>query len=590
MTLTKEFKETLYRLYEADLKKYQPSCFRKSEDVAEAIEVMDRFFAIDEDIIDMDSEYGKKFEKHILDELSDTYKSVLSLEGFLKKLLKVSCPSEYALGAPYKDKKNNWTRKVNEDGTPKWELGDLVDHFGVYDALKEAGYSGPNYKISVVDPERIREAKLLRHYVRAYQARNAVGHAVKASEREWGLRRNSVIMVYLDKSLQYKDEINKVYSIQETKQHFKSHDYIKEVVADYRERAQRYVMVYWNSISNFSDVEGIETKDLANDTRKSHVVKLIGPAGIGKSEALHYMQFRQANDWFYEDNWRKPDIVKEGKLPIYIPLIELRNGITIREKMCNVLKVRDEYLDMVLSAFTCTLYLDGYNEITDLNVRARVAKEINEMIDHYKELQFIIADRSDKSTPMYAQNSALYQINKLSKEQIENFFMRNCVDEKGERKIDIYDKIMDAYQDGMSWLNRYATPLMLVSIVEMVTKGEECPEDITEFYEKYIEYLFRREEIEKNDIRMYTLKSCLRVLAGERLQNGEKSIHGERIIEDWIKDRNLAPEEARQILELAHRMGFLETKDDAQYYGFKNNEIASYFYELYRQLNAPMNV
>lgn len=180
-----------------------------------------------------------------------------------------------------------------------WQMGDLVYYFRIKDRYSNAikaqikQANNGKFPLSECDPNLfINEMNLCEHHCRAIKSRNLSAHDMAEDLRELGKMRESVLFVYLDMCARYKNEIKAKYAEMQVDKVFDRDLYLQKVMDAYKEQEKKYLTVYWRSISGAAtDKKKITT--LVDTDTESKVIKLIGTAGVGKSESIKYAQYHQ---------------------------------------------------------------------------------------------------------------------------------------------------------------------------------------------------------------------------------------------------------------------------------------------------------
>lgn len=552
------------------LVKKDADVFHNESDVMEAIEVLYKLLMLQDDEGKFAKEYAEQFEKDYFEDVKKA-SDLFNNEGMLKKLLRVIDMDAWNAGpAPY----------PGQTPARKWQLGDLYTYFRIKDrypgAIKAQIRKENNgrFPLSECDPDMFSEDKLCRHYCRALHARNCMAHKKPVSKGTLELMRVSVLLVYLDMCARYKAEITAKYAELQVDQVFNRSTYLQKVIDAYKEQEKRYLTVYWRSISGAA-VDKKKITTLVDTDTESKVIKLVGAAGVGKSESMKYAQYHQCKQCVSVTG-------NQQLLPVRVELIKLRDNLTLQAAMAKELNVLEEKVESILSTYTVTLYLDGYNEILNADTRRKVATDIDDLIQKYDKMKFVISDRSRNTNPRCADKATCYQLEPLDEKQIKEFFEKNTIRPGKEEKDSIVLKgILDNYSERFKWLeNNHATPFMLLAVIEMMRGGKAFPSEPTGFWFKYLENLMEREDAMKFDARIKVLKECLIDLV-EVLPNESSAVSLRSVRKSFQKSGVADLEMALALVDLAINMRILEAKEEEEEIGWAKPEYFSYFFDRY---------
>lgn len=552
------------------LMKQRAELFPDETAVKEAVVTLYQLMKIKGTGIDFEDGYYDEFIKDYFDKEPDNM-GIFHVEGLMKKILYIVDQATYDAGP---------------DGNPDayWELGKLYWHFhilqrypyAVKQQIKNASPDG-KFHLSEQEPKRFFDCgKLCEDYCRAYHARNDRAHnQLVEDDIELLNMRYSVLRVYLDMCKEYEPQIRARYALMKAESIFEREEYAKKVVEDYSNRENKYVSVHWNEVGGSEGNSKVTILELLEKNKSTHVIKLIGCAGVGKTESIKYLQYMQCKK--YVENPTKEEL----PLAIYLPLIEMKGDMTVKKMLAELLQLeKTEHVHSILTTYACELYLDGYNEILKPEKRAAAKEEIEELIEKYPAVRFIIADRSVNTNPRIATKASVYQLDNMDKALIDSFFEKNCLTKEGKQDTKTLEKIKEIYNKDLKWLEEDGTtPFMLLGIIEMIQANAECPQKSATFFQQYIENKLAREEDNKGDYRLRVLRECLIELSGE-LMDEEDSDTDSNIRRFFADISRYDIEKADGLFDLAFGLDILEAKEEAGQFGWSRNEYAQYFYNL----------
>lgn len=548
------------------LLKEEPNVFHDEDSVMEAVNTLYQLMALPDDEIDFGASYAKIFEEHYFESLEDMkiVSKLFNLEGMMKKILRLKNMDDWTAGPPLKQ---------GETQKHEWMLGDLFRYFHI-----RARFGNRNVSFASNDPGSFADLNnLCEHFVRAYQARNNAAHDMDAGDlRELDEKRFSVLLVYLDMCARHKALIKAKYAAVQVEKVFDREKYLKKVIAAYKEQEKKYLTVYWRKMSGGDAVDKKKITTLVETDTEAKVIKLIGAAGVGKSESMKYVQYQQCQQCMGSSG-------NKQLLPIRVELIDLKESLSLGAVIARELDVMEENIESIFTAASVTLYLDGYNEILDTDVRIQASKDIDNMIKQYPKVKFVIADRSVNTNPRCAEKATCYELEPLDGTQILEFFKKNAVrpDNETQDKA-ILQQILNNYEEKFNWLeNGKTTPLMLLAVLDMLREGAEIPGDPTEFMFKYLEMLFRREDATKHDARIEVLKECLTDLVEDVLPDETSTATLRTVRKSFMKSGAGDMDKAVLLVKLAIDMGILEGKEETEEIGWAKPEYYVYFYERF---------
>lgn len=543
--------------------------FYEEDRLNESIDAFQKLIWIDNatDIVNFTSKYSEKIVNlfyPIPNFAAWEDKEGCKIEEFLKKLLILT-------------DHNEWVTKT------RWELNDLYNYFGFFrninnvsnEIILKARIEDRNnesgFRITAADPNKYKECPgYIGHYIRAYQYRNSISHGSVISDIYEKMDNIiSLIIVYLDMSYKYKDKISDIYAMQSMKKAADGRSICNQIINTNmeRKRPDKYVELLWTETEPNLQRSNMELNNKKTILEVYHeenrrLTKLIGEPGIGKSETLNYLQYCLAKAYLSDTN---------KEIPILLNLIEFTEEDTIVDKAADILNVAKSDMENFMTQGKIALFLDAFNEVQDDELRRKLALEIRSLIENYTRVRFVFTDRTERNSPPYANEAKCFYLCPLTKEDIILFFKKNCSD------ISIQSEILRRLDDptGLGWLVKKSTPFILVNIRDMAVDYDTYPSE-EEFFEKYIDSLFKREEDNKCDYNIPLLKRCLQDVACE---HGGDTLTRRAIEKIFTGDNYSRMDEnrARKLVQLAvEDMKILEKKDDNQY-GFTRDEYFNYF-------------
>ena len=289
-------------------------------------------------------------------------------------------------------------------------------------------------------------------------------------------------------------------------------------------------VIWYDSIENkayrIGDAEGIGSSDIAEFDYSDRSIRLVGPAGEGKTWAMKYLQYKCCKE--YIDN-------NGAGNTFAAVLIELKkfNDAEYRDKtiydlLMDKLKIDDRRkLDRVMETGKIKLFLDGYNEILSESVRTNV----NNFIDENDSYSYIVSDR-DSSTSIF-RFFKTYSLKALDKEQIEWYFNK-YLGEASSSEIKGNEKLKWIYEERIA-------PYML-EVFAVLAKKRIYPAK-NEFDKEYLKLLLKREVLQKTTDQVYLLNKWLKKVAKKMKDIGEQNYNisiddAEEILKDVVSDKS----------------------------------------------------
>ena len=289
-------------------------------------------------------------------------------------------------------------------------------------------------------------------------------------------------------------------------------------------------------------------------------VKLLGEAGTGKSTALRRIEYIMASQ--YKGKRSTP-------LPVYIELGGLADGENvILTRIASVMEVEPGIAEDFLKNGELCLLLDGYNEILDLALKRKVAKELDYIGREFLQTRIFLTDRavSRAGIPTLQPARKLY-LYPMTMEDRKKYFEKNCRDDACRQMI------LDRLEADPGYFEAMNTPLKLKQLLQVALHSRELPVDIVN---EYIEYLMEREQDEKKDENIEYLPGFLQALA---ILEQESMTERDALVQ-MAKCKNafgFSLPDTRQCLKLSVDMGLL-VYEDKETLRFANREYQEYFF------------
>lgn len=572
MNFSERMRTEIKTRVESKLLSESSDTFRVSADVEAAIDTFIEFCLIEDKEILFGSSIVEAIERDFL--YTGGWR-IFHLEAFFKKLLRIVSMAK-------------WNERDSED----WTMSPLYGYFGVYQRFdpykNDSRFQSANgFVLSECEPELFHgEGQLREEYCRCRLLRNLDGHGLATYQGleilpyDENIMRSSILCVLLDMCGTHRDKIHKKYAEQIALKSFDVLHYATELVEGYQDRENKYLRVQWKATNVAGDIATYNIIDLINKTDTNRLVKLIGCAGVGKTESVRYATYFRAKNILKNEG--------RGKLPIYLPLIHIQETeTTIEQMVADALHLSIENATCVIESRPCVFFMDGYNEILDIERRKKAATEILKMIKKFPKAQFVIGDRSTKTNPPCAVEAVCYELVPLGKEQIKEFFKRNtCVSDTNEPDEETLEIILNEYDDKLKWIeNTSVTPYMLKVLIEMMQEqkaaGEEIniPQSELTFFNRELQFKLKREYEKKLDYRIPALKECLKELSVKLADGAHMDIS---VIQHSFRESGIGLEEAMHYIELCTGLDVL-VQDDDDAIAWSRKEYSAYFRREYQK-------
>lgn len=378
---------------------------------------------------------------------------------------------------------------------------------------------------------------------------------------------------YLDMAAKYKDQIIEASEKARVDCNSVLTAYCKMQIENKVWDKDKYVEVYWED----SKGNSLQIKDL-QETDK--VIKLVGNAGVGKSETLKYLRNKNCHQYLQDGE----------SVPVLISLKDVTEENTIIKLIAAELMTNEEVVEDLLKNSKLRLYLDGYNEVKQ---RFLVKKQIDDekgIVNKYNPY-VIMTDRSEKTTPKcLCSNSKCYSLKPLGKGEVEKYF------EKKVENKETLNLLLNALQEGgvLQWIFTSAegiTPYELEAII-LVAERTGSILSREEFIPEYLKALLDREEEQKGEENILDLKRWMRMIAVSMVRNYKKEnfIPDSEMDRIWKEELQWTSSEFKMFFEWATSLPIIETytnelknegirfvKDKYKNYFF--NKINHYGYE-----------
>ena len=402
------------------------------------------------------------------------------------------------------------------------------ERLGLANVIKKLGMNPNNKKLDAAPEIYSKDPDYMEYIARAYSLRNSEAHLFESwNRKDIYMNLDSVLITWLRAVKINKKQIIEFLESNVTLSEIAIESYLKNVTDEFRERMKRFIhlrgeenleLIGGLAIEQAHDRDndnGTLRKGTVDNLRKTAIPErrmiIWGEAGIGKSTTLEYLAYSDAQA-------RLKD--KSTNIPILFLLgIMLDGNYSIKQYICDKLKVDMQECDKLLSAGKINLFLDGLNEIPTggivSNLKTIRMREIRQLMMNYPKTFIIITNRPQDSRDF--DNIPVFNLQKLNDDEIKLFLEKNVTQNFVKKNI------MDALTSDKNFRKIIRTPLILSRLVATVQYTNVVPKSEGAIIGQFLKCLFEREKNEKLDERLDIQKMTylLRVIAFESLENKE---------------------------------------------------------------------
>lgn len=514
----------------------------KKEDIDVSLQAFRLFLEIDEGVMDEEAAITEMAEASDM-EKPLRIRNFTDIERFMKDLCDIVHP----------DLLDQEPQPLTASGR-EWMLANMY---------REAFHVIPDRMSMKANPDRYKgDPDYIDHYLRMYQFRNQLIHEreVDLSPRNIQAVIVSTLVMKLDLCRKNMDALRRNYRTKQRREAFDGRSFTAGICERYKREEEQgfgYVDVHWveedSRDKSYSVVKLLNRKELK-------CVKLLGEAGTGKSTALRRIEYIMASQ--YKGKRSTP-------LPVYIELGGLADGENvILTRIASLMEVEPGIAEDFLKNGELCLLLDGYNEILDLALKRKVAKELDYIGREFLQTRIFLTDRavSRAGIPTLQPARKLY-LYPMTMEDRKKYFEKNCRDDECRQMI------LDRLEADPGYFEAMNTPLKLKQLLQVALHSRELPVDIVN---EYIEYLMEREQDEKKDENIEYLPSFLQALA---ILEQESMTERDALVQ-MAKCKNafgFSLPDTRQCLKLSVDMGLL-VYEEKETLRFANREYQEYFF------------
>lgn len=538
--------------FKMDLKSLLKGIFN-DEKINVGIKAFEYLINIPCDENSFDQAYGQMLNESDMRRADWDMNSVCKVEACLKKIARIR-------GTFIEDK--TLREYYNQLGFFKWADEPAIKKACALDPVNKAFAENrrETFIIKGADASKYKDCPHhFSHYIVAYQLRNDQVH--EGPKVNYGVyidQITSLFVVYIDQcycNFKYiKDRYEKIPI---------SSDEIDYVMFAQRQRESlnpfKFMQLDWRA----------ETDNRFEYDFQSSV-KFIGEAGIGKTTQMKNM-FKELLDQV---------VLHERKiLPVWLNLADFVKTDSLEGKIRESLKEYESYYPILLKKNAIALFLDGYNEalIKDEQDSAKriLAMDIDEIHNRFPEVLIAMTDRRRTSNPPCLQkNVSVYTFNGLNRKKMIEY-VKKVADSANQNNIITY-----LNSENSSWLGDSAIPAQMNMLIDLLSEGI-TPEDESDFYDQYLDYVFYREANEKKETRIGVLKYLLSILTFEMNDSADGKTQFE-IVELWLSKGHVKDtKEAMDLFTLAIELPVLVPGSNDKTFIFAHKAYYHKMQELY---------
>jgi len=313
-------------------------------------------------------------------------------------------------------------------------------------------------------------------------------------------------------------------------------------------------------------------------TRNERLISLLGDAGSGKSTAVRrmaYLMARQSMD----------DEIIAG-IPVLLRATEIieRDCATLVECARGLIKGAPDRLPFTeedLSAGKVHFFIDGLDEVSGDDLRAKVIRYATSFNRAYPQCQVVLATRnysSIRELPEFHQFTA-FNISEMSVAQAENLVKKLL---KGAKTEDVEPLLRDVFGRLQEVHGVQLSPL-LVAVFVATTDSErtDVPANITEMFKKWAELMLGRWDWSKGLDKQYQaqLKDYIvQHIAFKMHTENDRRISEadfQSTVREYLNERGLGADLPQVLDELLGRSGLF--KRSAGIIEFRHHMIQEFF-------------
>ncbi len=447
-------------------------------------------------------------------------------------------------------------RNLTGESTPGEKLRELYTHIGFDEWINDERIrriwqsEGEVFDIETADASIYRNSPFhFRDYIISYQS---AGPAIRELPYDVEEVITSVFVVYIDQCYKNAELIEKKHKDEILIKKIDYVGYANDHMKDMEDFDKQFLQLSWSD-DNTSEFE----------YDYEQCVKFIGEPGTGKTTQMRKMYYRAL------ENVKKGEMMA---LPVWIELSRLDlDSSGIKEVIRNALGEYKEYYDDLVENNIIMLFLDGYNEVllkrSNDYLRRNLAIDIDSIRRDHTHLFIAMTDRARISNPRcMTQNVRVFTFQGFTDCEMENYVRLKTTEDETKLR----EQVMSFLTDGASrwFFDSNPIPEKMDQLI-IYMRREGAPDSLDSFYDKYFDAILEREDEEKHEMRTKQLKRLLSLLT-EEMAGYNDEIHENRIINIWISDGEVTPDEnAYELFKIATELEILIRTGNEDNYKFK---------------------
>ena len=467
------------------------------------------------------------------------------IERFMKDLLKLVQPS---LLSSSPSGFREWTlRPLYTQAFHLFEETDNLSSLNLKELLENGSNNRPYYQ---------------RYFHRVYRFRNPISHGENVVLTPDDVLNVTASMLVCELHLCYtkRDAIARLWDQRDAWDAFHREDYCRKITQAYDALCKQgfgYLDVHWYADSD-ANTTGLTIDSLRRQT-SDHLLKLLGEAGTGKSTSLKQMEYLMAKELAGKSR---------GMIPVLIELGHLSDeDRPVLSRAARQLNIGESRLSVLLTGGNICLLLDGFNEILDLMLKKKIAKELELLAARYPASRILLTDRAlaRATIPTLPQARRLY-LSPITMQARQEYFRRNCPDATAR------ELILNKTEEDPAYFESLDTPLKLKQLVDVAVSTHTVPEDLLH---SYVQLLMEREQNEKKDPNIEYLNVFLQALALQ-FQDEFSMLKAQKQLAKCKMALGYTQPDTLQCLKLALDMGLL-VSEETNVLRFASPEYQEYF-------------
>ncbi len=385
----------------------------------------------------------------------------------------------------------------------------------------------------------------------------------------------------------------------------------------------------WYHVLRKDELLGLDV--LWQRLRASSAVVIQGYPGMGKSTLMERLTLHMAARGLHRPDLEMPE--QKALTPVLLPLllhlgsyaIALERSVdSARFDLPAYLLQEVEKLEIPgLSALfqqrlwegTCLVLLDGLDEVSQFEMRARVQVEIRELVNRYSRCRFIITSRMAGYDQAAFPAFPHFTLAELTNEQVEAFLPRWCranlnrellfkttqtsaseIEQESARRV---SELQAAIESNPGVRDMTSNPFLLILQLVMQTNSILLPTQRVELYDMVTRTLLEHRSIAKHLPPINTLQALTRLgPLAFRMQEENRTFVHQRVVEKELEhailcegnySREVALVEARNFLQLMRERSGLFVMRVGDHFGFIHRCFQEYFAARYMLNNIEID-